>query len=108
VDASQTSQSRWRFSRAQFAGGRTRSVIGCIWHLISRIAFLVLFGMYDTFLSAVNTTGMVEGTVQDVTHAVLPGVRISLSNVQTGNISTQVTGPLGRFVFPSLNVGTYI
>jgi hypothetical protein len=77
-------------------------------HFLSKTLLLVLASIYCTLMSAVETTGSVEGIVEDATHAVIPDVRITLVNVQTGDSRTLLTGPLVRFVFPSVRVGTYV
>ena len=77
-------------------------------HLLPKTPLLVLVSIYCTLMSAVETTGSIEGTVEDATHAVVPDVRITLVNMQTGDSRTLSTGPLGRFVFPSVQVGTYV
>lgn len=73
-----------------------------------KTALLALIVICCTVLPAVETTGLIEGTVEDATHAPIPDVRITLVNTQTGNSKTLTTGPLGRFVFPSVTVGTYV
>jgi hypothetical protein len=54
-----------------------------------------------------ETTGIIEGTVEDSSGAVVPGVEVAVSNQQTGQVGTFTTGSFGRFVFPNLQVGTY-
>jgi hypothetical protein len=84
------------------------SLITYLLHLLPKTALVVLIRIYCTSMSAVETTGTVEGTVEDATHAVVPDVRLTLVNIQTGDSRTLTTGPLGRFVFPSVPVGTYV
>jgi hypothetical protein len=74
---------------------------------LSKTALVVLVGIYCNLLSAVETTGTIEGTVEDATHAIVPDVRITLLNTQTGASRTLTTEPLGRFVFQSVTAGTY-
>ena len=58
-------------------------------------------------LRAVETTGTIEGMVADPTGAVVPGVKVTLTNEGTGEVKVYPTDQLGRFVFPNLPVGTY-
>src|SRR6516225_6981067 len=56
---------------------------------------------------SVETTGIIEGTVEDSSGAVVSGVEVTVTKEQTGQVGTFTTGTFGRFVFPSLQVGTY-
>src|ERR1700732_461815 len=56
---------------------------------------------------SVETTGIIEGTVQDSSGAVVAGVQVTVANEQTGEAKSFTTGTSGRFVFPNLQVGTY-
>jgi hypothetical protein len=47
------------------------------------------------------------GIVQDPTKALIPGVSITATNVETGVTSTQVTNEAGAYSFPVLQPGTY-
>ncbi|MBV8224521.1 MAG: TonB-dependent receptor [Verrucomicrobia bacterium] len=56
---------------------------------------------------SVETTGIIEGTVEDSSGAVVSGVAVTVKDEQTGHVESVVTGGLGRFAFPNLAVGTY-
>ena len=56
---------------------------------------------------SVETTGIIEGTVEDSSGAVVPGVQVTVANEQTGEAKSFTTGTSGRFIFPNLQVGTY-
>jgi len=56
---------------------------------------------------SVETTGIIEGTVEDSSGAVVSGVEVTVTKEQTGQVGTFTTGTFGRFVFPNLQVGTY-
>lgn len=58
-------------------------------------------------LMAAQTTGTIAGTVQDANGGVLPGVAITVRNVQTELVRSDVTGPQGRFVVAALPPGEY-
>ena len=53
------------------------------------------------------TTAMVEGTVTDSSQAVLPGVTVTITNVDMGLARTAVTDGRGRYRAPNLKVGNY-
>ncbi|HYZ86429.1 MAG TPA: carboxypeptidase regulatory-like domain-containing protein [Bryobacteraceae bacterium] len=76
-------------------------------HLFGKIALSILLTSHRASLPAMQTTATIQGTVQDATSAVVPGVQVKLVNKETGDAESVVTGPLGRFVFPSVRVGTY-
>jgi len=54
-----------------------------------------------------STTGVIEGTVQDDSGAVLPGVTVTVLNTATNFSQTQVTNASGRFRALGLPLGPY-
>ncbi|MBI4477253.1 MAG: carboxypeptidase regulatory-like domain-containing protein, partial [Acidobacteria bacterium] len=77
--------------------GISRSIISC--------TLVVLLG---SSLSAAQTnTGQINGTVRDSSGGVLPGVSVTVTNVNTALTRTEVTGPSGSYVVTNLPVGTY-
>src|SRR4051812_7162366 len=62
------------------------------------------------FLSPLNgqsTNGSIGGTIEDATHALLPGVMVTVTNVNTGVASTTLTNDVGTYNFPNLAPGQY-
>ena len=57
--------------------------------------------------SQVIGAGNMDGRLVDATGAVLPGVAITLENIETGLTRSTVTESSGRFTFLSLPVGPY-
>ncbi len=53
------------------------------------------------------TTGVIQGAVLDSSGAVLPGVDVTIVNVDTNLTQSRTTGPDGRFVFLQLPPGPY-
>jgi len=53
------------------------------------------------------TTGVIQGTVQDSTGAVLPGVDVTVVSVETNLTQNRTTDSDGRFVFLQLPPGRY-
>ena len=58
-------------------------------------------------LSAQTVTGTLQGTVTDRSGAVLPGVTVTIRNLETGLERSVVTDTEGRFNAPFLPVGRY-
>jgi hypothetical protein len=58
-------------------------------------------------LFAQSDRGVITGTVSDSTGALIPGVRIVLTNVNTGANSETVTTGTGNYTLLSLPAGTY-
>ncbi len=52
-------------------------------------------------------TGIIAGTVRDVTGGVLPGVEVTVSNVNTGQSRLLITGDEGRYRAVELDLGSY-
>src|SRR5215467_5826020 len=68
-------------------------------------AFVVLVTVSSAFAQTGN--GNVGGIVQDSTKARLPGVSVTLTNSETGVVSTQVSNETGSYSFPSVPPGNY-
>jgi len=66
---------------------------------------IVILGMQAT--QGQLTTATISGTVADVTGAVIPGVSISVLQVETGTERSAVTDDEGRFRVPLLDPGDY-
>ena len=70
-------------------------------------SFLLLVLWGAVFVSAQLTTGTILGTVRDQTEAVLPGVTVTVTNVDTGTVRTVVSGGRGEYRVPALSAGNY-
>jgi len=57
--------------------------------------------------SAQIDTASILGNVKDPSGAVVPGAKVTVSNVATGESLTATTSDSGDYVFPYLRVGTY-
>ncbi|MFN7914891.1 MAG: carboxypeptidase regulatory-like domain-containing protein [Vicinamibacterales bacterium] len=53
-------------------------------------------------------SGSVLGTVRDSSGGVLPGVTVTLRNIDTGISATRTTDERGTYEFPTVRVGTYV
>jgi Carboxypeptidase regulatory-like domain len=56
---------------------------------------------------AQTNTGQISGTVRDSQGGVLPGVVVTVTNVDTGITWTEATGPTGTYTVTNLPVGAY-
>ena len=72
--------------------------------------FLVLFAVVlgCRFLPAQVDTGAILGTIKDQTGAVIPGAKITITNIETGIAVTTVTGGDGTYEFRPVKIGTYL
>jgi len=57
--------------------------------------------------SAQVNTGQISGTIKDSSGGVLPGVTVTVTNVNTGIARTAISDQTGAYVVASLPVGTY-
>ena len=69
------------------------------------VTFLILGPGFDAL--AQNITGTIVGTVKDSSGAVMPGVKVSLTNTATNQEVSIQTDPSGDFVAPNLSPGAY-
>ena len=68
------------------------------------LAVLMLSG---SLALAQITQGTISGVVQDATGGILPGVTVTITNLDTGIARTVITNDSGRYRAPSLSGGTY-
>src|SRR5262245_53363588 len=80
-------------------GGMMKRVFVCL-------AFFGLSILSCTFVWA-QATAEVSGTVKDQTGAVLPGVEVTVTHVDTSVARSTVTNETGSYVLPNLPVGPY-
>src|SRR5262245_48353669 len=74
------------------------------------LVFLISLFLTITFTAvgfSQTITGTLVGTVKDPTGAVLPGVSVKLTRVDTAQVREMVTDERGDFRFVQLGVGVY-
>src|SRR5688572_32910881 len=64
-----------------------------------------LFALAPTLIA--QTTAQISGRVTDPSGAVVPGVDVTLTNIDTGIERFAVTNDSGAYVFTNLNPGRY-
>jgi|SoiMethySBSTD1v2_1073268.scaffolds.fasta_scaffold03972_12 carboxypeptidase family protein/TonB-dependent receptor-like protein len=71
-------------------------------------AFLVAFALALTGLAAAQERfGTLRGTVTDVQKAAVPGVTVTITNVESGEVRNYVTDAEGKYLAQDLNPGRY-
>jgi hypothetical protein len=75
--------------------------------LIGLIGLCLLLIIIGPVYGQGSTGGSIAGTAKDTTGGVLPGVTITLTHTATGRVRTTITGDEGRYIAPSLELGTY-
>lgn len=71
------------------------------------IIFAVLLSLWTGQASAQLATAEINGTVHDQTAALVPGATVTVTQVDTGVVTTTTANGEGIFVFSTLPVGTY-
>lgn len=79
---------------------------GMLWTALLAAAILLVLGAPATF-GQTMTTGDVTGTVTDSSGAVVPGAKISLKNVDTGDMRAVEANSTGVYRFTFLKPGNY-
>ncbi len=69
--------------------------------------FLFLYLLCAFSLAAQTGLGVVTGTVQDPSKAIVPNATVTLTNTATGGVRTAKANQAGLFYFGSLQVGPY-
>ena len=77
----------------------------CRWLAAALMA--ALFVVSTAAGAAGQSTGQISGTVTDTSGGVLPGVTITVTNLNTASIQTAVTDDRGAYVVSALPVGQY-
>jgi hypothetical protein len=77
---------------------------------VLRIALLSLLSLLFAFPSrtfAQTTSGTIEGIVKDSSGAVVPGVKVTILDVNTGVTTVKMTNSAGNYLAPFVNPSTY-
>jgi hypothetical protein len=74
---------------------------------ITRLCMLCALAALPAIAAAQGTTGTISGTITDAQRAVVPGVSILVTQVDTGAQRTQVSDEHGRYRVLDLPPGTY-
>jgi len=74
----------------------------------SRVAILILFlGLVGVSAGFAQTTGSIQGRATDVQGAHVPGVKVTISDTQTGTRRTVTTNEDGLYTVSALLPGNY-
>ncbi|HUS08140.1 MAG TPA: TonB-dependent receptor [Bryobacteraceae bacterium] len=71
------------------------------------ILSLTLFSVIPIPLSG-QSAARISGAVQDSAGAIMPGVKVTITDSDRGVTQTSVTNEAGRYAFPALGVGEYV
>ena len=71
------------------------------------MAMLLAATLHAPVVTAQSGAGSIQGTVQDTTHAVIPGATITVVNQATGVSTTTKSNRVGFYQVPGLFTGTY-
>ena len=86
--------------------GPTPRAAGRDWLVVSLLV-LCLVGFFTPSASAQIFTGSVTGVVTDPTGAVVPGAKVTLTDVNKGYVLNATTDAVGHYVITSLSPSTY-
>ncbi len=78
-----------------------------IWPVLAYSLTMLLACLLSLPAMAQAVRGQVRGLVTDQSGSVLPGAKVTLSNVNTGVITTKPTDSAGIYVFDFVEPGTY-
>jgi hypothetical protein len=69
--------------------------------------FLCFLGLASAIWAQAVSTSQVSGTVQDATGAAIAGAQVKLTQIETAQVRTTITGPDGAYLVPNLVIGPY-
>src|ERR1017187_3714449 len=72
------------------------------------LCLIVLLLMAGKVFAQAGATGTILGTVTDTSGAILPNVKVTITNTATNVVFHAVTSSSGDYYAPSLNPGTYV
>jgi outer membrane receptor protein involved in Fe transport len=84
---------------------RPRHASRAHWSLL--LVLLTLIAMLPARAAAQTVTGTIQGTVTDTTDSPLPGVAVTIQNVDTSSSRTVMTNERGQYSAPFLPLGRY-
>src|SRR5688572_22174400 len=70
-------------------------------------AALFLVALTSLSLFGQGGNGVLTGTVEDSSKALIPGVTVTATNIATGVVSSSISNETGSYTMPSLLPGTY-
>jgi hypothetical protein len=71
------------------------------------VSLFVLFLLATTFLMAQQDRATFTGTVTDQTGSVIPGVAVTVQNIDTNSAYNSTTNDVGNYTVPNLPIGNY-
>jgi hypothetical protein len=74
---------------------------------LMRIIFVLAVALWALPLGAQINRGILEGTVTDPAGAVVPGVEVTVTSVDSGIVATSKTNGVGYYLVPNLTPGLY-
>ena len=76
---------------------------------LARFRFLIVpvFLVFACVAAMAQQNSEIIGTVTDQTGAAVPGVKLVLTQTETGFVYNSVSNATGGFTFPGLNIGNY-
>jgi len=75
--------------------------------MLRKLGFCFCFGLLALLSAQVLPVGTVDGTVKDPSGALLTGIKVSLTGLDTGVSRDATTNDSGYFFFPLVNPGRY-
>src|SRR3954471_23067948 len=87
--------------------GVARSISSVANQFRLRQVVVLVVGLIGIFISAAAQQATIVGTVTDSSGAALPGVNISITNVDSNAVKKIQTNEAGQYVVPDLKIGHY-
>jgi hypothetical protein len=75
--------------------------------MLHRIVLGVILAVSFSYAHAIDVTARIKGTVTDPTGAVVAKAAVTVTNSQTGVVTTTTSNDSGDYTFPALPIGTY-
>src|SRR5262245_34974507 len=69
--------------------------------------FCIWLGLVATTGRSQTTSTEILGSVTDSSGAVVPGAKVTITRVSTGETRSVVTNPAGEYTFPLIEIGEY-
>lgn len=76
--------------------------------IVVTAVFVIVLCAYPVGAQVESTSGSIQGEVTDATGALLPGATVEAKNVNTNAVRSSTTEADGRFVFVTLQPGSYV
>jgi hypothetical protein len=93
--------------RGEFVRGKMKASLRCARALVLVLVLMLICGAFHSAAGQGRQSGEIRGTVSDQSHAPIPGVSVTITNLATGESQMATTDAAGLYEAPYVAPGEY-